>query len=410
MTTVVPAARGSLAHLRVLDLSVFAQGGVAGGLLRELGAEVIKIERPGRGDPGRGLTEVRPGVSTFFEVFNRGKRSVVLDLSRPSGRDVLLRLAEGCDVLLHNARPGVMARLGLDYEDVRAVNPEIVYAEGSGFGALGPDAGHGVVDIIGQARGGLVAVTGADRPTSTGAIVSDHLGAVYLAVGVLAALVHRERTGEGQRVECSMLGAMVAAQGWEFGHYLATGNLPSRTGRAHHLLGGLWGIYETADGFLALTGVAPEAWEPFLELIGRADLDQDTRFATPLARRDFSDDLASEIAASFREMQTDRLVERMVALDIRCTRVQDYEQLAHDPQVTANGYVINVDHPVLGTVRVPANPLRLSRTPAETPTAAPRLGEDTESVLTAFGLSPGELEVLRSEGAIQSEGGRDARG
>ncbi|HEY5475550.1 MAG TPA: CoA transferase [Tepidiformaceae bacterium] len=410
MTTVVPAPHGPLAHLRVLDLSVFAQGGVAGGLLRELGAEVIKIERPGRGDPGRALTEVRPGVSTFFEVFNRGKRSVALDLSRPGGRKVLLRLAEGCDVFLHNARPGVMARLGLDYEDVRAVNPEIVYAEGSGFGPLGPDAAHGVVDIIGQARGGLVAVTGTGRPTPAGAIVSDHLGAVYLAVGILAALVHRERTGEGQRVECSMLGAMIAAQGWEFGHYLVTGTPPARSGRVHHLMGGLWGIFETADGFLALTGVPPEAWPPFLELIERPDLARDERFATPLARRDFSDELAQEVAAAFLHMPTEPLVDRMSGLDIRCTRVQDYERLAADPQVTENGYVISVDHPVLGKVRVPANPLRLSRTPAETPVAAPRLGEDTESVLAAFGVTPGELKVLRTEGTIQSPGGHDVRG
>jgi CoA:oxalate CoA-transferase len=388
------AGAGPLSHLRVLDLSVFAQGGVAGGLLRELGAEVIKIERPGRGDPGRALTQVRPGVSTFFEPINRGKRSVVLDLAQPAGREALLRLAEGCDVLLHNARPGVMARLRLDYDDVSAVNPGIVYAEGTGLGAEGPDAALGVVDIIGQARGGLVAATGTEQPVPAGAILSDHLGAVYLTAGILAALVHRERTGEGQRVECSMLGAMIAAQGWEFGHYLVSGEQPERGGRGHPLLRGLWGVYETADGFVAITGVPPEAWERFAVLIGRSELSADERYASTSGRRTHAVELAAEVAAAFRGMRTGPLVADMLELGIRCTPVQDYAALASDRQVAENGYVVSVEHPVLGEVRVPANPIRLSRTPSETPAAAPRLGEDTEAVLGALGYGRDEIAAV----------------
>lgn len=400
-------APGPLSHLRVLDLSVFAQGGVAGGLLRELGAEVIKIERPGLGDPGRALTPVGAGVSSFFEPFNRGKRSVVLDLARPAGRDVLLRLAEDCDILLHNARPGVMARLGLSYEDVRAVNPSIVYAEGTGYGPSGPDADRAVVDILGQARGGLVAVTGTDQPAPAGAILSDHLGGVYLLVGVLAALVHRERTGEGQRVECSMLGAMIAAQAWEFGHYLLTGEPPRRSGRGHHLFWSLWGVFETADGFVALAGVPPEAWPAFADLIGRPDLAQVERFATHLGRREHSEALGVEVAKALRGWETAPLLEAMLALGIRCTNVQDYAGLASDPQVTANGYVAEVEHPMLGVVRVPANPIRLSRTPVVTPAAAPRLGEHTAVILSEFGSSATDTEALRGAGVVRREGNGD---
>ncbi|MCA9829452.1 MAG: CoA transferase [Dehalococcoidia bacterium] len=228
---------GPLSHLRVIDLTVFAQGAVAGQLLREFGADVIKIERP-TGDPGRRLSVVAPDRSTFFEPLNRGKRGVVLDLKNEGGREVFMRLAEGADVLVHNLSVGVMERLGLGYEEVAEINPSIVYAHGTGLGTQGPDAELGVVDLIGQARGGLASVTGTEQPTPAGAILSDHLGGMYLLVGILAALVHRERTGEGQFVESSMLGALIAVQGWEFSHHLITGEVPERSGHGHHLLAG----------------------------------------------------------------------------------------------------------------------------------------------------------------------------
>ena len=391
---------GPLRHLRVLDLSVFAQGGAAGAFFRELGAEVVKVERREGGDPGRRLTEVAPGASTFFEPFNREKQSITLDLQRPEGREILLRLAEGCDVLLHNARPGVMERLGLSYDDLRDLNPGLVYIAGSGYGTEGPDAGDGVVDIIGQARGGIASTTGRESPVPAGAIVADYVGAMHLVIGGLAALLQRAETGTGQRVDASMLGAMVSLQSWEFGHYLVTGDLPRRSGRGHQLFPSLWGIYETVDGAIALTGVAPERWEGFLNLIESVDLADDERFATAAARREHWDALADEVARRLRRLPADRLLEGLKDLGVRCTRVQDYAQLASDPQVIANEYIVEVEHPTFGRIRVPANPIRFSDADTETAVAAPSLGEHTDVILHSLGYSVAEIDDLRASHVI----------
>ncbi len=394
-----PGHQGPLRGYRVIDLSVFAQGGVAGGLLRELGAEVIKVERPG-GDPGRRLGVLPQGVSTFYEPMNRGKWSVVLDLTRPEGRDVVLRLAEQADVFLQNGRPGSLERLGLGYEDVSRVNPAIIYAHGTGYGLEGPDAEQGVVDIVGQARSGLAAVTGSEAPTPAGAILSDHLGAVYLAVGVLGALVHRERTGEGQSVECSMLGAMIAAQQWELSHYLFTDEVPRRSGRGHQLFFSLWGIYDTANGFVALAGVPEPAWRGFVQAVGAPHLLDDPRFATQDARRANSDALAGEVAEALRHVRTEDVLRVGQAMGIRCTAVQDYAALAADPQVAANAYMREVEHPVLGRVRITGNPIRYSGTPLDAPVAARALGADTDRTLADLGYSDHERDDLRTRGVM----------
>ncbi len=391
---------GPLAHLRVLDLSVFAQGALVGQVLREFGADVIKVERPGRGDPGRALSNVQPGVSAFFEPFNRGKRGIVLDLSKPDGREALLRLAEGADVFLHNSSVGALERLGLGYDDILARNPNIIYGHGTGLGELGPDAKREVVDLIGQARGGLAAMTGESGPVPAGAIISDNIGGLYLLVGILAALVHRERTGEGQRVESSMLGSLIAAQGWEISNFLFTGQMAPRAGRGHPLIRGLWGIYETADGFMALTGIPPEAWPGFCDFIASDSLSNDPRYASTESRVQHAADLAAAISAEFRRFATADLVSRLVALGLRCTAVNDHAAVANDPQVLANGYIVEIEHPELGTVRVPANPIRMSATPVETPIAAPRHGEHTDTVLGEAGYSTTEIAALRAAGII----------
>lgn len=396
----VSAPRGPLAHLRVLDLSVFAQGALAGQILGELGADVIKVERPGRGDPGRALSNFGDGHSAFFEPLNRGKRGMVIDLARADGREVLLRLAEGADVFLHNSSVGALERIGLGYEDLRARNPSIVYGHGTGLGEHGPDATRDVVDIIGQARGGLASVTGQSQPVPAGAILSDNIGGLYLLVGILAALVHREHTGEGQKVESSMLGALIAAQAWELSNYLFTGNLPTRGGRGHPLLRGLWGVYEASDGFLALTGVNPDAWPAFCDLIGARQLLDDDRFASAELRQQHASALADVVAAEFVRFPTVELVDNLLALGLRCTAVNDYAAVAADPQVQVNGYIVEVDHPRLGRVRVPANPIHLSKTPATTPAAAPRPGEHTVQLLGETGYSPDEITRLRATGVV----------
>jgi crotonobetainyl-CoA:carnitine CoA-transferase CaiB-like acyl-CoA transferase len=394
-------AHGPLSHLRVLDLTVFAQGAVAGQLLREFGADVIKIERPGGGDPGRRLSEVAPGISAFFEPHNRGKRGIVLDLQSDDGREVLLRLAAGADVIVHNLSVGAMERLGLGYEDVREANPGIVYAHGTGLGIEGRDAGLPVVDLLGQARGGLASVTGTEGPTPGGAILSDQFGGMYLLAGILAALVHRERTGEGQFVESSMLGALIGAQRWEISNHLITGKVPKPSGRGHQLLASLWGIYEVADGHIALTGVPVESWPAFCAVIGAEEIEQDPRFATPRDRNVNVPALVTAIRGALRSHELEPLIGAFRRLGVRCTAVATYADVARDEQALANRYVVEVTHPALGDIRVPGNPIRMSATPTVVPPAAPGYGEHTGSVLAELGLSVEEIRGLRASGAVQ---------
>jgi crotonobetainyl-CoA:carnitine CoA-transferase CaiB-like acyl-CoA transferase len=380
---------GPLSAYRILDLTTFTQGGAATGLLRDLGADVIKVENPAGGDGGRNLTLV-DGVSSFFLPQNRGKRSIALDIRADQGRDLLLRLAERCDAFVHNFRPGVAERLRIGYEDVRAVNPGIVYAEASGLGSRGPDAGFPTVDIVGQARGGLISVTGEETAVPAGAIISDYTGAMHLAIGVLAALLHRERTGQGQRVEGSMLGSMVALQTWEFTHYLLTGESTGRAGRGHRLLGGFWNIFETRDGAIVLAGIPPKAWEGLAELLHRPELVTDERLSSAAARRGQVEDAVAIVRAALRERDTAELLPRLHALDVRCSAVQDYAALAQDPQVAANGYIVEADHPRLGRIRMVGHPLRFSETQVEVASVAPELGQHTAEVLAWLNTAAGE--------------------
>lgn len=391
---------GPLAGIRIVDLTTFTQGGEATGFLCDLGAEITKVETRESGDPGRRLTVVPPGVSTFFLPQNRGKESITLDLATEDGREVLMRLAARSDALMHNFRPGVMERLRIGYEDVRAVNEVIVYGEATGFGSRGPDAGLPAVDIVGEARGGLISVTGEDSPVPPGAIVCDYTGAMHIAIGVLSALLHRERTGRGQKVEGSMLGSAVAMQGWEFTHYLISGDLPGRGGRGHPLFGALWGVFETADGHLAMSGMGPQAWEQFAALIERPDLAADQRFSTPPARAEHGEELAAIVRAAFVSRPTEELFRALSAIGVRCSPVQDYEALAADPQVAANEYVVEVDHPELGPTRMAGNPLRFSETAVEIAASAPALGEHTDAILESLGYGDEERADFRRRGIV----------
>lgn len=386
---------GPLAGIRILDLTTLTQGGEATGFLCDLGAEVLKVERREGGDPGRRITPVAPGLSAFFLPQNRGKKSITLNLKAPEARTIVLQLAERCDAFAQNFRPGVAERLGLAYPDVRAVNPSIVYAEASVFGSKGPDAGRSGVDLVGQARGGLVSVTGDGSGRPAGAIISDYAGAMHLAIGILSGLVCRQQTGIGQHVRGSMLGSMISMQGWEFTHYLTTGALPRRSGTGHQLLPALYGVFQTADGDLALAGVRAEAWIRFCAVVDRPDLLHDPRFADDEARRANEAVLLPIVRAIFLQRSAVDWVKALAGVDIRCAVVQDYAQVAADPQVEANGYIASVEHPQLGTLRMAGNPLQWSETPTDLSRLAPELGEHTDSILEWLGYTDTQIEDLR---------------
>ena len=401
---------GPLEGIRVLDFTIAQQGAYATLLLSDMGAEVLKVEPPGRGEVGRMLgMDRKRGFSCYFFALNRGKKGLVLDLKSSKGRDVALRLARDCDVVAHNFRPGVMEKLGLGYEAFRAVNPRIIYAGASAFGTKGPLGRKPGNDILAQAMSGLMSVTGeGDAPLPTGAAVADHIGAVTLALGIVSALYARERTGPssrlrtgvGQQVEASLLGSLIAAQSWELTYHMMTGELPAKAGRGHAHLPLLWYTYRTADGWMAIGGVDPTRWTAFCHAIDWPALETDERFASIGKRIRARQELNDLLDEHFPARKTEEWLPRLEAADIFCAPVYDYEQVASDEQVTANGYLTTIEHPRVGETRIVPCPIAFSETPASVPGPEPQLGEHTDDVLREFGYTQGEIEELREHGVV----------
>jgi formyl-CoA transferase len=392
---------GPLDGIRVLDFTIAQQGPYATLLLADMGADVIKVEEPGKGEVGRVLGIDRStGFSAYFLAINRGKRSLTLDLKSDKGREIALRLARDCDVAVHNFRPGVMDKLGLGYDALSAANPSIVYAEASAFGNRGPLGTKPGNDLLAQAMAGLMSVTGdGEAPVPAGAALADHIGALTLALGIVSALLHRQRTGEGQRVTTSLLGSMMAAQSWELTHYMMTNELPPKAGRGHTHLLWQWYTYRTQDGWLAIGGVDPTRWQAFCKAIGRDDLVTDDRFDTAGKRIRARDDLNALLDTHFSTEATERWLQRLESADIFCAPVHDYSQVTAHPQAVTNGYIATCEHPKLGATRVISCPIEFSGSPTDSSRPEPALGTHTAAVLDELGYG-GSVEDLRDAAII----------
>ena len=395
---------GALEGIRVLDMTIWQQGTSCSAMLADLGADVVKIEEPERGDPGRGLHRIEQagGLSGYFQALNRGKRSLALDLKHPQGRDVFLRLARDADVFVTNFRPGVCERLGIGYADVSEANPRIIFACASGYGREGPEAGQGAFDILGQARGGLMAVTGEPDglPKNAGAPIADQVGGMLAAFGILAAIIHRERTGEGQQVDVSLLGSVMALQSFNITSYLLSGELPRRFPR-----GGFtpfWNTYRGSDGkYFTLAMLLNRGWPEICQAIGRPELVEDERFLSYRGRvADHASQLIAILDEGFVAQPAAHWVRVLNEAGVFCSLVQDYADLADDPQVLANGYIVDVTREDAPPVRMVSTPVQLSRSPAHIRGVAPELGQHTEEVLLEAGYSWEEIEALRGAGAV----------
>jgi formyl-CoA transferase len=392
---------GPLDGIRVLDFTIAQQGPYATLLLADMGADVIKVEEPGKGEVGRVLGIDRStGFSAYFLAINRGKRSLTLDLKSDKGREIALRLALDCDVAVHNFRPGVMDKLGLGYDALSAANPSIVYAEASAFGNRGPLGTKPGNDLLAQAMSGLMSVTGdGEAPVPAGAALADHIGALTLALGIVSALVHRQRTGQGQRVTTSLLGSMMAAQSWELTHYMMTNELPPKAGRGHTHLLWQWYTYRTHDGWLAIGGVDPTRWQAFCKAIGRDDLVTDDRFDTAGKRIRAREELNALLDKHFSTDTTEKWLQLLESADIFCAPVLDYSQVTAHPQAATNGYIATCEHPKLGATRVVSCPIEFSGSPTDSSRPEPILGAHTPAVLDELGYG-GSVEDLRDAAII----------
>ncbi|MHA6630076.1 CaiB/BaiF CoA transferase family protein [Pseudonocardia sichuanensis] len=389
-----------LAGVTVLEVGAFMAAPFATMQLADLGATVLKIEVPGAGDPVRTTGPFLDGHSSPFARLNRNKRSVALDLKSEAGREALRRLAADADVLVENLRPGAMRKLGLDYESLRESAPRLVYASASGWGQDGPLAHLPGLDIMAQARGGLMSITGTPdgEPTKIGVPICDLVCALYVALAVTAALRERDRTGHGQHVDVSLLEAGVSFAVWEAGKYFATGEVGRPLGSAHQTSAPYQAV-RTSDGHVTLGAVTPKTWSGLCDVLGLGALRGDERYADASRRHAHREALIAEIEDVTRNWTSADLVRALDDAGVPCAPIADYGQVFTDEHLNRREYFWDAEHPVLGAVRQLGSPMRFSRTPAVRAAAGPLLGEGTADALRAVGYSDGEIRALAAQGA-----------
>jgi crotonobetainyl-CoA:carnitine CoA-transferase CaiB-like acyl-CoA transferase len=393
--------------IRVIDWTIWQQGPIASAMLGDLGAEVIKLEAREGGDPGRGILRMsgldlsdRPNF--YFEANNRNKKSVALDLKRPAAREIVQRLVARSDVFVQNFRQGVAARMGLDYEALRAHNPKLIYASASGYGPHGPESGEPSFDHLGLARSGIMLAAGEPEmpPLAIAGGIADQMGGVMLAYGVLAALVARERLGVGQEVDASHLGSMAWLQGLSLSSKLMMGFAIPRQARA--TAGNpLWNHYRCQDGrWLALAMLQPDRyWADFCRALDRPDLVSDPRFETLRARGQNAAACVAILDAVFAAKPRAEWIRilRESPGDFIYTVVNAVDDLPDDPQLRANGYVVDFEHPHHGKTRMLGVPVGLGATPGSVRCAAPEHGQHTEEILIdLLGYTWDEIAELRA--------------
>ena len=394
--------------IKVVELGIAIQGPFAGMYLAEHGADVIKIETPvgeeNRHHFGHGKSLPRAVPAPQFVASNRGKRLMTLDAKGERGSEVLRRLIARADVFLTNYREKALDRLGLGYEDLRRLNPRLIYAIASGFGAKGPVADRAMLDPMAQARGGLVSVTGSpDRPqVLAGAALADTTGAAQLIVGILTALVARERHGVGQRVSTSSYGAQLWHQAFELTYTSMTGYVPGSSEGIHPLApGGSSGVFRTADGRAVafLDTLSPELWAAFCEVAGKPELARETRWDSAYKR--LAEDPPGELRVRVAEVFASRTAAEWEAFFadpyLMFQRVFDYADVLDDPQALENGYISEIALPEMGNTKVVGNTIELSETPAEVKPLACELGMHTEAILLEYGYSPAEVSDIQKE-------------
>ena len=405
---------GALSHLRVLDLSRVLAGPWAGQILADLGAEVIKVERPGNGDDTRAwgppfLKDAygeSTGEAAYYLSANRNKQSVTIDFTKPQGQQLVRELAAKSDILIENFKVGGLEAYGLDYASLKVLNPDLIYCSITGFGQTGPYAKRAGYDFMVQGLGGLMSLTGRPEgeegagPVKVGVALTDILTGLYSTVAILAALAHRQHDGGGQHIDMALLDVQVACLANQAMNYLTTGVAPQRLGNAHPNIVP-YQDFPTADGDFILTVGNDSQFRKFAEVAGRPEWADDSRFATNTLRVANRSELVPLIRQATVFKTTAEWVTQLEGVGVPCGPINDLAQVFADPQVQARRLALQLPHALAGLVPQVASPIRLSETPVEYRNAPPLLGEHTRQVLEqVLGLKAGAVEALRQSGVV----------
>jgi len=405
---------GPLSHIRVLDLSRVLAGPWASQNLADLGAEVIKVERPGAGDDTRGWGPpwLKDGAgkdtkeSAYYLSVNRNKKSVTLDISKPEGRQIVCQLAEKCQVLIENYKVGTLARYGLGYEELKRADPGLIYCSVTGFGQDGPYAPRPGYDFIFQGMGGLMSITGerdgqpGAGPQKVGIAITDVLTGMYASLAICGALTHRERTGQGQYIDCALLDTMVAFNANQIVSYFCSGRVPIRWGNAHPQVVP-YEVFATSDGHLILAVGNDGQFQRFCEVAGCAELAEEARFKTMSQRIVHRAELIPLIAEIMRTRTRHEWIEALEAATVPCGPINNMKEVFEDPQVQHRSLRVNIPHPLGGNAPVVASPMRLSGTPVEYRLAPPLLGQHNREVyVDLLGKTDADLSRLKAAEVI----------
>ncbi|QHJ00526.1 CoA transferase [Xylophilus rhododendri] len=415
MSQAFPKPRsGPLSHLKVLDLSRVLAGPWAGQVLADMGAQVIKVERPGAGDDtrvwGPPFLKDAEGRETreacYFLAANRGKRSVTLDISRPEGQEIVRRLAADADIVLENYKVGTLAKFGLDYESLKAVRPDIIYCSVTGFGQTGPLARLPAYDFMIQAMGGLMSVTGerdgepGGGPQKVGMPIIDVMTGMWTAVGVLGALAQREKTGQGDYIDLAMLDVMVATIANQGMNYLVSGKTPRRMGNKHPNIQPQ-DVFTCSDGKQMVLAVGNDGqFAAFCEAVGAPQLARDPRYALNSDRVVNLQPLMAFIRAEIGQRPRPEIIELLRRHGVPCSPINDIAEILQEPQILHREMLRYLDHPTAGKVPQIVSPLRFQQMPLAFDEAPPLLGADTDAVLADIGMGAGEIAALRAGGVV----------